>query len=99
MASSALGSRADIDARGAPRLGVLWAIALAGVMAAAGAVGLALTSDDPGQEPGLHAALLDWAALPYILAGLIAWRRRPDSRLGPRTTRSRRRSTGSRATT
>ncbi len=83
MAVSALGSRADADAGGAPRPVVLWGIALAGVVAAAGAVGLALTSDDPGQEPGLHAVLLDWAALPYILAGLIAWWRRPDSRLGP----------------
>jgi signal transduction histidine kinase len=83
MAISALGSRADSDARGAPRPAVLWAIALAGILAAAGAVGLALTSNDPGEEPALHAALLDWAALPYILAGLIAWRWRPDSRLGP----------------
>jgi signal transduction histidine kinase len=83
MAISALGSRADIDVQGAPRPAVLWAIALAGLVAAAGAVGLALTSDDPGQDPGLHAALLAWAALPYILAGLIAWWRRPDSRLGP----------------
>jgi hypothetical protein len=83
MAISALDSRADTDAPGAPRPAVLWAIALAGVLAAAGAVALALTSDDPGQEPGLHALLLDWAALPYVLAGLIAWWRRPDSRLGP----------------
>ena len=83
MATSALGSRADSDARGAPRPAALWAFALAGVVAAAGGVGLALTSEDPGQEPGLHAALLAWATLPYILAGLIAWWRRPDSRLGP----------------
>jgi signal transduction histidine kinase len=83
MAISALGARADSDARGAPRDALLWAIALAGAVAAAGAIALALTSDDPGQEPGLHALLLDWAALPYILAGLVAWRRRADSRLGP----------------
>src|SRR5688572_18195676 len=83
MAISALGSRADTDARGAPRPAVLWAIALAGVLVAAGAVALALTSDDPGKEPGLHAVLLDWAALPYVLAGLVAWWRRPESRFGP----------------
>lgn len=82
MAISALGSRADTDARGAPRPAVLWAIALAGVAAAAASVGLALTSDHV-QEPGLQAALLDWATLPYILAGLISWWRRPDSRFGP----------------
>ncbi len=34
-------------------------------------------------EPGLQAALLDWITLPYILAGVIAWARRPDSRFGP----------------
>jgi signal transduction histidine kinase len=34
-------------------------------------------------EPGLQAALLDWITLPYILGGLIAWWRRPDSRFGP----------------
>ena len=66
----------------APKPKVLWAVALAGVVAAAGAVALALTSDDPGQAPGLHASLLSWAALPYVLAGLVAWSRRPDSRLG-----------------
>src|SRR5687767_842890 len=83
MATSALFSSADTDAAGAPRPAVLWAIALAGVVAAAGAVALALTSADPGPEPGLHAALLDWATLPYVLAGLVAWWRRPDSRFGP----------------
>jgi signal transduction histidine kinase len=34
-------------------------------------------------EPGLQAALLDWITLPYILGGLVAWSRRPDSRFGP----------------
>jgi MYXO-CTERM domain-containing protein len=66
----------------APKPEVLWTVALAGVLAAAGTIALALTSDDPGQEPGLHALLLSWAALPYVLAGLVAWSRRPDSRLG-----------------
>jgi hypothetical protein len=45
-------------------------------------VALALTSDYV-TEPGLQAALLDWVALPYVLGGLIAWWRRPDSRFGP----------------
>jgi signal transduction histidine kinase len=34
-------------------------------------------------EPVLQAALIDWITLPYILAGVIAWARRPDSRFGP----------------
>jgi signal transduction histidine kinase len=42
---------------------------------------MALTSDHL-REPGLQAALMDWVTLPYILGGLIAWSRRPDSRFG-----------------
>ena len=66
----------------APKLSLLWAIALAGCAAAAGSVALALTSDHVA-EPGLQAGLMDWMALPYVIAGVIAWRRRPDSRFGP----------------
>ena len=66
----------------APKLSLLWAIALAGCAAAAGSVALALTSDHVA-EPGLQAALMDWMALPYVIAGVIAWRQRPESRFGP----------------
>ena len=66
-----------------PRPAILWAIALAGVGAAACTVALRLTSDHGGAEPGLQAALLDWIVCSYILSGLIAWWRRPESRLGP----------------
>ena len=66
-----------------PRPAVLWGIALAGVGAAACTVALRLTSDHGGAEPGLQAALLDWIVCSYILSGLIAWWRRPESRLGP----------------
>jgi signal transduction histidine kinase len=31
---------------------------------------------------GLRAAMVDWIAVPYILGGLIAWHRRPESRFG-----------------
>src|SRR4051794_186352 len=53
---------------------------------AAGAAGgctfaLALTSDHVAQ-PGLQAALVDWITVPWILGGLVAWWRRPDSRFG-----------------
>ena len=27
--------------------------------------------------------LINWATLPFIFAGLVAWRRRPDTRFGP----------------
>ena len=65
-----------------PKTSVLWTLALAGCAAAAASVALAFASDHV-DEPGLRAALLDWALLPYILAGLIAWWRRPESRFGP----------------
>jgi signal transduction histidine kinase len=66
----------------APRRSVLWGIALLGCAAAGLLMWLALTSDHVA-EPGLQAALTDWITLPYILAGVIAWSRRPDSRFGP----------------
>ena len=68
--------------RSPPSLVLLWAVAVAGFAAAAGTVALALPNDQVNQ-PGLQAALIDWITLPYILAGLVAWWRRPDSRFGP----------------
>jgi signal transduction histidine kinase len=65
--------------RSPPRPFVLWAIALAGVAAAACAALLALTSDHV-REPGVHAALQVWPLLGYVLAGVVAWWRRPESR-------------------
>jgi signal transduction histidine kinase len=61
---------------------VLWALALTGVAASAVAVALAYASDQV-DEPGIRSALLVWVVLPYVLAGLAAWWRRPDSRFGP----------------
>jgi signal transduction histidine kinase len=66
----------------APRRRFLWAIAVGGVAAGGCSVALALTSDHLG-EPGLQAALFAWVTVSYSFAGLIAWRRRPASRLGP----------------
>jgi signal transduction histidine kinase len=82
MATAGLARGADHRAAGAPGPVVLWAIALAGCAAAAATMALALTSDHVA-EPGLQAALMDWITLPYVVAGLIAWWRRPDSRFGP----------------
>jgi signal transduction histidine kinase len=62
-----------------PQLWLLVAIAIAGCAAPARSVVIALTSDDV--DP-VQAALLDWITVPYIVAGLIAWWRRPNSRLG-----------------
>ena len=79
MAASAAPWGAGPGAARAPELPVLWAVALAGCAGAAVSVELALASDHVA-EPGLQAALLDWITLPYVLAGLVAWWRRPDSR-------------------
>jgi signal transduction histidine kinase len=64
-----------------PSARVLWALALAVLAASACTVVLALTSDHI-REPGVHAALQVWGMLGFVLAGLVAWWRRPDSRFG-----------------
>ena len=58
------------------------AIAAAALAAATGSVLLAVNSDHVTQ-PWLHASLFVWISLSYVLCGLVAWRRRPESRLGP----------------
>jgi signal transduction histidine kinase len=66
----------------APTLLLLWAIALAGIVAAATTVALGLANDEL-DAVGIRVFLNDWLTLNYIGAGLIAWWRRPDSRFGP----------------
>src|SRR3954452_11106481 len=65
--------------RAPPRPLVVRAIAIAGLLTAAGSLALALTNDGVS---GIQVALLEWISIPYIAAGLVAWWRRPDSRLG-----------------
>jgi signal transduction histidine kinase len=57
-------------------------VAACGVAAVATSYALALTSDHLTQAH-LHATLFGWLSLSYVVCGLVAWRRRPDSRLGP----------------
>src|SRR4051812_21034075 len=61
---------------------MLCAIGLAGGLAAVVSFTLAQASDHVN-EPGLQGALMDWIIVPYILGGLVAWWRRPESRFGP----------------
>ena len=83
MAIAGLAREANNDgSAAAPKRWVLCTLALAGLAAAGTSFALALTSDHVN-EPGLQAALMDWIMLPYILAGLVAWHRRPESRFGP----------------
>jgi signal transduction histidine kinase len=44
--------------------------------------GLALVNEELYQ-PALRVLLVWWVTLPYIFAGIVAWRRRPDSFFGP----------------
>jgi len=64
-----------------PRPSLLWALALAGVAASVCTVLLAVTSDHV-REPGIHAGLQVWGILGFVLAGVVAWWRRPESRFG-----------------
>lgn len=65
-----------------PRLAVVWLTALAGCAAGVYTFELAYTTEGLA-DPGVRAALSVWMFLPYVLAGLVAWWRRPDSRFGP----------------
>ena len=72
-------SRLRFPERLQPSPSVLRAIALAGLLIAGCSLAFALTNDG---ITGVQVALLEWISLPYIAAGLVAWWRRPDSRLG-----------------
>jgi signal transduction histidine kinase len=83
MATFAVGSQAETGLiRAPPKPLVLFAFALAGCAAAGFSVVSALTSDHV-REPEVQAALIVWVILAYVLAGVVAWWRRPESRLGP----------------
>jgi signal transduction histidine kinase len=65
-----------------PRRWMVVGIGLLGL--AVGIALVALAYGRPGvASPALWAFLACWVSLTYIAAGLVAWQRRPDSRLGP----------------
>jgi signal transduction histidine kinase len=71
---------ADTDAARAPGRSTLVAVAVAGLVVAVGSLALALSSES---SSNINIALLEWISIPYVIGGLVAWWRRPDSRLGP----------------
>ena len=81
MAISArqLGQRTNAMRR--PPFAEMLTVALSGSAACVCSVLLALASDHV-DEPVVQATLMVWIVLPYVLAGLVAWRRRP-GRFGP----------------
>ena len=61
---------------------LLWAIAVAGIAVLTGVLILSLAS--ARLEPSaLRIFLVGWIVIPYVVSGLLAWWRRPASRLGP----------------
>ena len=61
---------------------MLWAIAVASTAVVIGSLILALASEQL-DLPGLRGFLIGWIVIPYVLSGILAWWRRPASRLGP----------------
>ena len=72
-------------ADGTGAVGLSWTKAV-GIAAAGIAAGISLFMVAVGANdlprPGYRAALACWTTLPYIFAGVVARRRRPQSRLG-----------------
>ena len=68
--------------RAAPKPALLWILGLAGVAFCACTAVLASLNEELYQ-PALRVLLVIWLTLPFILAGIVAWRRRPDSAFGP----------------
>ncbi len=66
-------------ARAPPRPWALLAISAAALAAPVYTAGLTVSRSDIS---GVHVALLHWISVPYVVVGLIAWWRRPESRLG-----------------
>ena len=56
------------------------AAATLAVAAAAASLGFGLAAGSPD---AVQVFLMEWVAVPYVIAGAIAWWRRPGSRLGP----------------
>jgi signal transduction histidine kinase len=86
MVASALAVGVDRRAvRAPPRSSLAWAIAIAGFAAAGTSCALALMSEIAAGELGeplVIAMLTAWVTLSYVLCGLFAWWRRPESGFG-----------------
>ncbi len=72
--------RQKVRSADAPPPGILLVIALAGL--ACVGVSLVLARSATGITP-LHAALVGWITVSYVMSGLVAWWRLPESRFGP----------------
>jgi hypothetical protein len=86
LTTSAIAIDPGLEVAPKPDRIAIWAIALAGCAVAIISLVLALTNDAIGLELGeplVIALLADWIIVAYVFGGLLAWMRRPTSRLGP----------------
>ena len=83
MAASATAPDLVLGVARPPRPLVLWAIALAGCAAAASTVALASAREETSFELVFRSITVVWIIVPYVVAGVVAWWRRPESRFGP----------------
>ena len=74
-------SRSPTDNAAPPSDALTFGLGAAGVTAGVALVLLAHSTGEPQRD--LLALSACWTTLPYIGAGLVAWKRRPASRLGP----------------
>ena len=65
--------------RAPPKQSVVLGLALLACAGTAASLAISLSSEGVSH---IQVALLEWVSVPYIAAGLVAWSRRPDSRLG-----------------
>ena len=71
----------DLAARvGRSRPSPVTLVAVAGFAAAASTLWFGVANE---RKDGLQVALIEWITVPYLVAGLLAYRRRPASSLGP----------------
>lgn len=68
--------------RPAPKPALLWSFGVA-AMAACACTAVLASLNDELYQPTLRVLLVIWTTLPFIFAGIVAWRRRPDSAFGP----------------
>jgi len=61
---------------------MLWAVAVAAAAVVVGSLVITLAGDQLDMR-GLRAFLTAWIVVPYAISGMVAWWRRPASRLGP----------------
>jgi signal transduction histidine kinase len=68
--------------RAPPKPALLWILGAAAVASCAVTAVLASINEELYQ-PALRVLLVSWITLPFIFAGIVAWRRRTDSSFGP----------------